>query len=574
MSGYRPEGLHTGLETEDAPEEVSAPAGSDAVVGTKSETSAGATRGAPVAWGLREWGRWMWRQLTSMRTALLLLTLLAVAALPGAYFPQRNQSPERVAEYYAENPSLAATLDRWSLFDVYTSPWFAAIYLLLFVSLIGCIVPRTADHIRALRRLPPRAPRRFARFENRAAFASTLAPAAVAERAERELRGYRVRREESGGVVTLSAERGYLRETGNIVFHLALVGLLVSVGYGSLVHYRGQVLVVQGETFANSQLDYDSFNAGAWFDPDSLDMFRMRLDEFTAEFDELGQARDFTAEVTITEPGQEPSPETIKVNYPLRVGSASVYLMGNGFAPRVQVHDGAGNLAFSGAVPFIPSEQITYDSRGVIKVPDTSDGVQLGLNGSFLPTGVVGEDGTAFSIAPQPNDPVLVLEVWYGDLGLDDGVPQNVYQLDTDAMTQVTQAGEDGSQVPVRIVVRPGETVDLPEGLGTITFVDLPRFAGLDLRYDPTLPWVLTSSLLMVAGLMASLFTPRRRVFVRIGTSDGAGGPRTVVTAAALARGDDPGLGRELQRITGPLRGEVPDGVPEGEGEARSVSDG
>ena len=40
----------------------------------------------------------------------------------------------------------------------------------------------------------------------------------------------------------------------------------------------------------------------------------------------------------------------------------------------------------------------------------------------FLPTGVVDENGSAFSISPELDDPVLVMDVWYGNLGLDDGV--------------------------------------------------------------------------------------------------------------------------------------------------------
>ena len=531
MAGYRPEGLKSGTDPEAEGPTTSAPAP------------------AAVGFGFVAWLRWMWRQLTSMRIALLLLLLLAVAALPGTYFPQRPQDPVRVAQYYIDNPGLARNLERWGLFDVYASPWFSAIYLLLFLSLVGCIVPRSIDHIRALRRPPPAAPSRFTRFAVRDAFVSSRAVDDVAAAAETGLKGYRIRRTD-GAVTTLSAERGYTRETGNIVFHLSLVGLLIAVGYGTFVHYRGQVIVVEGSTFANSQVAYDSFDSGPWFDEEGLEPFRMRLDTFTSRFDERGQAADFRADVTITEPGGASRPESIRVNHPLRTGGASVYLMGNGFAPQVTVHDGEGNLAFSGAVPFVAENQVTYDSRGVIKVPDTQTDVQIGLNGWFLPTGVVNESGSAFSISPELDDPVLVMEVWYGNLGLDAGVPQNVYQLDTEAMTQVMLEGDDSE--PYRLVIRPGETVELPEGLGSVTFDAVPRYVGLDLRYGPTLPWVLTFSLLALAGLSASLFLPRRRVFVRIGRQDDG---RTVVTAAALARGDDPGLQRELERLLLPLRG-------------------
>lgn len=547
-AGYRPEGLVSG----DDPEK---PDGFDSGSTDAAAPTAQAPAPGPVGFGPVAWLRWTWRQLTSMRVALLLLLLLAVVALPGTFFPQRPQDPARVAQYYVDNPSLAPVLERFGLFDVFASPWFSAVYLLLFLSLVGCIVPRSLDHIKALRRPPPAAPSRFTRFPVRDAFASPVGRDEAVVTATTALKGYRLRRTDGaeGAVTTLSAERGYSRETGNIVFHLALVGLLIAVGYGTFVHYRGQVIVVEGDTFANSQMQYDSFESGPWFDEAGLEPFRMRLDGFTSRFDEVsGMAADFRAEVTVTEPDGDERPETIRVNHPLRTGGASVYLMGNGFAPDVTVTDAGGNVAFSGPVPFVIVDQATYDSRGVIKVPDTQVGDQIGLSGVFLPTAVVDPaSDTAFSISPEPNEPLLVLDVWYGNLGLDDGIPQNVYQLDTQAMQQVRAPGPDGEDAPVRVVVAPGQTVDLPDGLGTLTFNDLPRYVGLDLRYDPTLPWVLTFALLALAGLSASLFLPRRRVFVRIGQDERG---RTVVTAAALARGDDPGLERELTRVLEPLR--------------------
>ena len=98
--------------------------------------------------------RWAWRQLTSMRTALLLLLLLAVAAVPGSVFPQRRINPGQVQQFLADHPGYGGWLDRLGFFDVYSSVWFSAIYLLLFVSLVGCVLPRTRAHVRALRTPP------------------------------------------------------------------------------------------------------------------------------------------------------------------------------------------------------------------------------------------------------------------------------------------------------------------------------------------------------------------------------------------------------------------------------------
>ena len=116
------------------------------------------------ALGAVGWLRWGWRQLTSMRTALVLLLLLAIAAVPGSIVPQRSADPNGVSQYFADNPDLAPILDNLQLFDVYTSIWFSSIYILLFISLIGCVIPRTKHHWKALRARPPRTPARLERL--------------------------------------------------------------------------------------------------------------------------------------------------------------------------------------------------------------------------------------------------------------------------------------------------------------------------------------------------------------------------------------------------------------------------
>ncbi|WP_029289831.1 cytochrome c biogenesis protein ResB [Cellulomonas sp. HZM] len=530
MTTYRPEGLE------------------DTFHGTDQEPA------APVqlpSLGPLGWLRWTWRQLTSMRVALLLLMLLAVAAVPGTIFPQRAQDQAKVATYLSDHPTTGPWLDRFGFFDVYASVWFSAIYILLFVSLVGCILPRARVHWTALRGRPPRTPRRFTRFPAQGEAASDDDAESVVRAAHAVLRRpwlpfvprYRTDvRDEGEGAWSVSAERGYLRETGNLVFHLALVGLLVSIATGQMLHYRGQAIVVQGHGFANAMVDYDTFEQGTAFRPSSLVPFTMQLDSFDSRFDPATlDPRDFTAHVTLTEPGQDAEKTTIKVNHPLDAGGAKVYLQGNGYAPQITVHDASGALVKDGPTPFIPQDK-QYTSRGVVKVPSVTGGQdQIGIVGYLLPTAE--EVGTDLwrSVYPQPTDPLLVLSVWHGNLGLDSGVPQNVYQLDESRMKQSVDA--DGA--PVTLYVRPGETVDLPDGLGTLTFDGVQRYVALDLRHDPALTWVLVFAIAAFAGLAASLFAPRRRIWVRAASGDG----RTVVTAAGLARGDDVGLQPELDRI-------------------------
>ena len=246
----------------------------------------------------RDYLRWFWTQLTSMKVALILLLLLAVAAIPGSIFPQRMADPNGVLTFETNNPELFPILDAFplQLFDVYSSVWFSAIYILLFISLIGCVLPRIVHHWRALRGRPPRTPQRLDRM---VAFTVTELnnPQATAEdarsvaeksinSAERLLHGmrYRTARFEDGDVVSISAERGYLRETGNLVFHVALVGVLVAVGIGGGFSYQGQKVVVEGSSMVNALIDYDSFKPGRFFDDSTLPPFGIQLDDFVADY--------------------------------------------------------------------------------------------------------------------------------------------------------------------------------------------------------------------------------------------------------------------------------------------------
>ena len=76
------------------------------------------------------------------------------AAIPGSLIPQQGVDPVAVADFRNRQPGLSEWYDRASLFSVFTSPWFSAIYLLLMVSLIGCLVPRTRVYLRAVRARP------------------------------------------------------------------------------------------------------------------------------------------------------------------------------------------------------------------------------------------------------------------------------------------------------------------------------------------------------------------------------------------------------------------------------------
>ncbi|MEY4039741.1 MAG: Cytochrome c biosis protein Ccs1 [Actinomycetota bacterium] len=468
--------------------------------------------------GFVGWLRWFWRQLTSMRTALLLLLLLAIAAVPGSLVPQRSSDPNGVSQYFADHKDTAPILDSFQMFDVYSSAWFSAIYILLFISLIGCVLPRTKHHFDALKAQPPTTPANLRRLPAFAEFTVTGSTAeAVLEAGRSALKSerYRVARYDRGDTITVSAERGYMRETGNLVFHFALVGVLIAVGFGGGFGFAGQRAIYEGQAFTNSLIAFDSFNPGRFFDSSTLTPYSITLDKFTATYEEhntnaIGQPTDYTAEVTTQIKGQEPQKNTIKVNEPLRIAGTDVYLLGNGYAPTVTIRDPEGNVIFTDSVEFLPQDK-NLTSLGVIKLPDGL-AEQLGLIGFFYPTVSSGHSGASFSMYPDLIDPQLAFDVYAGDLGLDDGVPRSVFALDTKGMTKLAGRNSDREAIELK----PGESAELPNGLGTVTFDGVKRFVSLDIHRDPTQGWVLLFALSALAGLLISLFIPRRRMWVSV----------------------------------------------------------
>lgn len=502
--------------------------------------------------GVKGWLRWIWRQLTSMRTALILLLLLAAAAVPGSVFPQRSADPNGVTAYFKNNPALAPVLDAIQLFDVYTSAWFSAIYILLFISLIGCVVPRTGAHARALRLPPVETPRNLKRMPAHLAVELTgkKSQDALLGNAHSLLKkqGYRVVLAGDNTSGSVSAERGYLRETGNLVFHLSLIGVLIAVGVGGGLSYSGQRVLVEGESFVNNLAGYDSFSPGTFFKEEQLVPYAVRLDKFEVDFyrDETlknqsnaGTPTDFRAFVSTTlgSTGEQGAAK-IRVNEPLEMPNGNIYLTGNGYAPSITIRDAAGQVVYSGATPYLPQDA-NYTSLGVIKVTDVPK--QFGIISFFYPTVGELESGALTSLYPDPAIPMLSMNVYEGDLGINGGEPKNVFALDVKNMTQI--AGGKSGVKGLRLQL--GETVNLPKDLGTVTFDGLKRFASLDVSHNPGGIWVLFFALLSLAGVTTSLLVPRRRVWVRR--------TETGFEVAALARGDDPVLEKVVSDLAAEL---------------------
>lgn len=502
-----------------------------------------------------EFARWIWRQLTSMRTALFLLFLLALAAIPGSVVPQDNVDQILSAQWREQHRTLAPIYDRLQLFDVYTSAWFSAIYILLLISLVGCVLPRCAVYWKALRMPPPSAPTNLARLSAYRSWEGD--PDAVAHAAAvLRRRRFRVRVSEEGTWV--AGERGYTREAGNLVFHLSVLVVLLGVAVSKLFGFEGTVIVVAGNGFSNSLSQYDTFLPGTLFDEKSLKPFTVKVNDFDVSYiqsgREQGMAHQFDAKVTYrSAPQAIPTTANLSVNNPITIDGAQLYLLSHGYAPVITVRDGRGVPIYSGPTVFLPENQ-TFRSFGVLKVPDSrdSDGkpLQLGLEGEFYPTYVFSMQTGPFSAFPDVKNPAISMLLYRGDLGLNTGRPQNVYTLNKAGMKPVLNA----QGKPLRLDLMQGQTTQLPDGMGSITFDGVQRFVKLQVSRAP-LDWVaLLGMCLALVGLLGSLFVRPRRIWVRRDPATG------LVEVAALDRSSGGDPEPEIEALTQELVAKQPAG--------------
>jgi cytochrome c biogenesis protein len=489
--------------------------------------------------------RIVWRRLTAMRTALILLFLLAVAAVPGSLLPQRPLNPDKTNSYIAAHGGWGRFLDAIGMFDVFGSVWFAAIYLLLFISLVGCLIPRIRVHARAVVRKPLPAPRHLDRLPENGRFETSDRPADYAAAARSALgRRWRVvERAEDSGAVTLSAEKGYSRETGNLIFHIALLASLLLIAVGRLYNYQGSRVVLQGANngFCNTISQYDAWKPGRFAAEGRVAPAPFCIDEmskFTANYTAQGEPRTFRADVVYrANVNAAPKKATITVNHPLRLEGDRVYLINHGFAPEVTIRMPDGSVRHD-VQAFIPTDAATLLSEGAFKQPGRTDARQdVGIEGLFAPTAVNAGNGLITSVSPRVSEPVLSLNVYLGDLD-GSGAPQSVYSLDHSKMKRIGRAN---------LVV--GQTAKLPDGV-TVRFDGWVPWAGLQVSHDPAQGYLLFAAGAMVLGLLGSLGVRRRRVWLRIAPAASAeDGSPTVVTVGGLARSDSGNFTTEFAEL-------------------------
>jgi cytochrome c biogenesis protein len=493
-----------------------------------------------------------WRTLRSMRTALVLLCLLAAAAAVGSLLPQIPNSPERVASYRIAHPGLGDFFARAGFFDVFGSWWFALILALLFVSLVACLIPRSRAMIRSIRQRPIQA-REIDAFPQYREFSAPGEPMAVAATARTVLRrhGYRVAVSEDGRGV--AAEKGALREAGSLIFHWAFVLLLVSVIVGKGTGYVGHATIVEGATFTDAAYNYGGDLRTGRFSSGGHTGIGIRLIDFADAFRQSGVPMDFSSKVELLNPDGTPAREaSVTINHPVSFGGVRIFQYGFGWAPVITVRDD-GRTVYDGPVVMgqnAPEDvnPLTVPWVGFIKL--STQRPQVAIQLELYPDSVAYVSGL-LSGTPQPmtgaNAPFMRYVVWQGK-----EIDPSLSSLDTRFMRRVASGGigqgwtvdlgsgcvesrEVSTRLPPEVA---GAVCPADAGPATVTmsFPELKQYSRLQISRDTTVPFVLAAAILILAGLIAAMYSSRRKVWVRAEARDG--GSVLQVGGFALQRKD------------------------------------
>jgi cytochrome c biogenesis protein len=469
-----------------------------------------------------------WRSLRSMRTALGLLLLLALASVAGSLVPQVGTADARIAATFRDHPLRAAIFDRIGLFDVFGSWWFTLIYTLLLVSLVACLIPRTRALVRNVR-ARPQPPRELETMRHVAVRRIGRPPETAIADARRVLRHrlFRVRsgsgadgRDEAArrGRAWVAADKGLAREAGSLLFHWSFLLILVGIVWGKGTGFTGRAVIVEGQTWTEARASYDGQIREGRFFGDDHSGIRIKVDRFSATYRiPSGIPKDFVTTAQLFRPDGAPAGTVdIRVNHPTELDGVKIYQFGYGWAPVIRVeHDGeplvSGPTVCSQAPPpeGVSPLQLPWDC--VVKLPTLKP--QVGIRLALWPD-VRGLDALLSTGESMPMlgafSPVMTYTAYRGDLRSDLALPSD--RLDTAAM----RAFDRGA-------VGAGRTVSLGDGL-TMSFPDLRRYTVLEVKRDRGLGILLAAAILILVGLLPALYTSRRKLWVIVEPVPGAEG--------------------------------------------------
>jgi cytochrome c biogenesis protein len=316
--------------------------------------------------------------VSSMRFAIALLVMVAIAAIIGTVMQQNQAAPDYVNQF---GPFWFEVFRKLGLYAVYSAWWFLLMLAILIVSTSLCIARNGPKMLRDMRSWRTSVREESLRnFHHKTEWTAPGSAVALAVQTGQRLgnAGYRVKLVDKPNGVLVAAKKGAANKFGYIFAHSAIViillgGLLDSdlpirfqqwfmgktpyMGSGLISaippqhrlglgnpSFRGNTMIPEGQSSATAILSQAN---GVLIQELP---FTIHLNKFIVDFYSTGMPKLFASEVTIRdhETGKT-FPASIKVNQPLIYRGVAVY--------QSSIEDGGSKLKLTGYPMTGPSDK-------------------------------------------------------------------------------------------------------------------------------------------------------------------------------------------------------------------------
>jgi cytochrome c biogenesis protein len=324
----------------------------------------------------QSFGKSLFELLSSMRFAISLLSILAVASIVGTVLKQAEPYNNYIIQF---GPFWFQVFEKLGLYDVYHAAWFLLILTFLVASVSVCIWRNAPNFAREMKSFREHVSEQSLNaFKHKHEAVTTQPPETLAASAQRYLegQGYKVKNLPQKEGVLLAAKAGSWNRLGYFLAHSAIV--LICVGGlmdGNLVFKVQQLLgykkietrdIPQSQVPAISRLSPDnpSFRGsvqipeGSSADVAFLNVadgylvqdlpFTVALKKFRIEHYTTGQPKSFESDIELFDhAGKKIREATIAVNHPLIHDGVAIY--------QASFADGGTRLTIRGWNLFAPA---------------------------------------------------------------------------------------------------------------------------------------------------------------------------------------------------------------------------
>ncbi|MHB1458175.1 MAG: cytochrome c biogenesis protein ResB [Armatimonadota bacterium] len=462
----------------------------------------------------------LWGLFSSMRTAIVLLLLLATVSILGTIIPQNAMPMEQYEKAYG--PIKFSLIKLFGLTNLFHSGWYSLLLVLVGANLIVCSINRFSNTLKQIQKPLVSTPaNQVSRMQKSEKLSTNGSIEAALEKTTAALKsvGYQVRNEKDGSETSIYATKGWLSLWGPYLTHLSILVIFVGAVIGGMTGFNGYTTITEGQSTSTYEREsVGEHNHGE----NKINLgFRVALGKFRIDHDKSHNPTGYRSELKVYDGDKLVAQKEIDVNHPLTYRGISFFQSSYGLTG-VVLKVTAPNGEFV-EVPF------------PIETGSGMQGPQYSVGGEpFKTVSLNGKKFTIFAHNVVP-DYVESDQVSLSSLPINPAV--NVMVNDRfpeyKGLDAWAKLGWLQSSKPV---MYKGFKISLDRAV---------NYTGLQVSQNPGLPLIYTGFGLLLLGLFMSFYITLRIIRVRITPAKNG----VDITIGATSRSDITIFDRDIDRL-------------------------